>query len=131
MDVFKDIFTEDVLNELFPASRADDFFDALFGDANEGAFDIRLAYDGYSEQNDSLLFNLELHERPGRCLACNLTYGLPEVFSRHPIINIAGLVKDIEKKLDGKIVCSEWKLGTTHQQKQSMHTVPLQIVAKK
>jgi hypothetical protein len=125
--VYKDIFTEQVLQELFPEERANDFFEALFGDASEGAFDIRLGYDGYLEREGNLNFRLELHERPGHCLACNLTYGLPEVFSRHPVINVRGLVKDIEAKLGGDIQCTSWELGSTKQQDRTMHVVPLRI----
>ncbi len=124
---YNDIFTDQVTAELFPPQRADDFFEALFGDASEGAYDIKLRYSGFDEGSNVLLFNLDLHERPGCCLACNLTYGLPEVFSRHPVINVNGLVEDIEKKLDGKARCSEWKLGTTVQQEKSLHSIPLRI----
>jgi len=127
MDTSNEIFTDDVLRELFPDQRADDFFEALFGDASEGAYDISLAFTGYNEQSNSLHFKLDLHERPGCCLACNLTYGLPEVFSRHPVINISGLVTDIEKKLDGRARCADWKLGTTVQQGKSLHSIPLII----
>jgi len=127
MDNLNEIFTDDALKELFPPQRADDFFEALFGDAGEGAYDIALSYMGYNERTNSLSFNLDLHERPGCCLACNLTYGLPEVFSRHPVININTLVADIEKKLDGKAQCAEWKLGTTVQQEKSLHSIPLHI----
>jgi hypothetical protein len=127
MDNLNEIFTDDVLKELFPPQRADDFFEALFGDAGEGAYDIALSYMGYNERTNSLSFNLDLHERPGCCLACNLTYGLPEVFSRHPVININTLVADIEKKLDGKAQCAGWKLGTTVQQEKILHSIPLHI----
>ncbi|MCI5163876.1 MAG: pancreas/duodenum homeobox protein 1, partial [Candidatus Electrothrix sp. AX5] len=98
-----------------------------FGDANEGAYDISLSFQGHDEQSNSLHFNLDLHERPGRCLACNLTSGLPDVFSRHKVINIEGLVTDVEKKLDGKAKCGAWKLGRTQQPKKSLHSIPLQI----
>ena len=37
-----DVFTPECLNDLFPIQRTNDFFDALFGDAEEGAYDIRL-----------------------------------------------------------------------------------------
>jgi len=127
MDNLNEIFTDDVLKELFPPQRADDFFEALFGDAGEGAYDIGLSFLGYNEQANALNFNLDLYERPGCCLVCNLTYGLPEVFSRHPVININGLVADIEKKLDGSAQCGEWILGTTAQQEKSHHSIPLRI----
>ena len=64
---------------------------------------------------------------PACCLVCSLTYGLPEVFTRHPVINIKGLVQDIEKKLGGKATCTVWKLGTTVQQQKSLHSIPLTI----
>ncbi|MBU4504034.1 MAG: pancreas/duodenum homeobox protein 1, partial [Proteobacteria bacterium] len=70
-----DIFTYDVLKKLFPEERADMFFDALLGDVNEGAYDISLAFNGHND--GELQFELQLRPRPGRCLACNLTYGLP------------------------------------------------------
>ena len=123
----RSLFTDDVLAELFPAERTNEFFEALFGDANEGAYDIKLRYYGYENSTKMLQLNLDLHERPGSCLFCSLTFGLPEVFSRHPIINIKGLVNDIEKKLDGVATCVEWKLGTTQQQEKSRHSIPLQI----
>jgi len=127
MDTVHEIFSDEVVAELFPPQRADDFFEALFGDADEGAYDISLVFTGYNEQSGTLHFNLDLHERPGCCLACNLTYGLPEVFSRHPVININGLVADIEKKLDGRARCGAWKLGSTVQQAKSLHSIPLII----
>ena len=122
-----DVFTAEVLQELFPVQRADEFFEALFGDADEGAYDISLSFQGHDETKNTLNFNLDLHERPGCCLACNLTSGLPDVFSRHKVINIEGLVIDVEKKLDGKIKCEAWKLGRTQQPQKSLHSIPLQI----
>jgi len=127
MNSMNDVFTDKVLQELFPPRRADDFFEALFGDADDGAYDISLRFEGHDEQSNILHFNLDLHERPGRCLACNLTSGLPEVFSRHKVIDIEGLVSDIEKKLDGRAKCEAWKLGRTQQMEKKLHTIPLQI----
>ncbi|WP_245590173.1 pancreas/duodenum homeobox protein 1 [Desulfobulbus elongatus] len=126
------IFTDEVLRSLFPPERTDAFFDALFGDAAEGAYDIALTYTGYDPQGHTLDFLLNLHERPGRCLACNLTYGLPEVFSRHPVINIKGLVGEIEQQLGGSLTCTGWKLGHTEQKGRSLHCIPLrmQLAAK-
>jgi hypothetical protein len=127
MENMEAIFTDDVLKELFGPERADNFFEALFGDASDGAYDISLSFTGYNSSTNSLNFHLDLYERPGCCLACNLTYGLPEVFSRHPVINIQGLVADIEQKLGGKAQCVDWKLGTTVQKEKSLHSIPLQI----
>jgi hypothetical protein len=125
------IFTPTVLATLFPPERTHDFFDALFGDADEGAYDIALAFEGYDADGQCLNFLLNLHERPGRCLACNLTQGLPEVFKRHPIINIKGLVEQINTLLGGDMVCEGWHLGRTIQKGRSVHCIPLQIKLKK
>ena len=124
-DTFAALFTPDKLQELFPADRADRFFDALLGDPKEGAYDIRLSYDGLHE--GQLRFALELHQRPRKCLACNLTYGLPTVFSRHPIIDIKGLVAAIAQLLDGQGRCKDWKLGATVEKSRQLHVVPLLI----
>jgi hypothetical protein len=127
MESMHDVFTEDVLKELFPAQRADEFFEALFGDADEGAYDIALSFQGHDERTNTLNFTLDLHERLGCCLACNLTSGLPQVFSRHKVINIDGLVADVEKKLQGRAKCGAWKLGRTQQPTKDLHSIPLQI----
>jgi len=126
MNSMHEIFTEDVLSQLFPAQRTADFFEALFGDAEEGAYDIALTFKG--QDGGSLHFSLDLHERAGRCLACNLTSGLPEGFSRHKVINIAGLVAEIEQQLKGRAKCGSWKLGRTQQVSKSLHCIPLQIM---
>lgn len=120
------LFTQDVLDRLFPAERSNEFFDALFGDADEGAYDIRLGYDKID--GDKLTLDLELHERPGKCLACNLTQGLPSVFSRHPVININGLVEDIDELLGNLASCKEWSLGYTEQRKKETHVIPIHII---
>lgn len=121
-------FTDDVLKELFPPQRSNDFFEALFGDAEEGAYDIFLTFSGYDSKENQLRFHLDLHERPGCCLVCSLTYGLPEVFSRHPVIDIKGLVESIDKKLNSSAQCREWKLGTTIQRDKGLHSIPLDIL---
>lgn len=122
---FDHIFSADVLLDLFPASRSNEFFEALFGDAEEGAYDIALNYRGAGD--GKLTFELQLHQRPGCCLACNLTHGLPQVFSRHPVINIGGLVEKIDGLLGDDTSCGEWALGYTEQQSSAMHIVPLTI----
>ncbi len=124
-DKLAELFTPEKLRDLFPADRADRFFDALLGDPAEGAYDIRLAYNGLKD--GKLLFALELHQRPGKCLACNLTYGLPTVFSRHPVIDIQGVVDGIAKLLDGRARCTGWKLGATIEKSRQLHGVPLLI----
>ncbi len=126
-DPFAAIFTAEVLEQLFPESRADDFFDALFGDAAEGAYDIRLAYKGYDAPARTLVFALQLHQRPGKCLACNLTHGLPEVFSRHPLINLNGLTREIDHLLGepGQLP----HVASRHHRTglQRMHSIPFLV----
>ena len=121
----EDIFTQDDLEKLFPVGRADAFFESLFGDAEEGAFDIGLSYKAH--RGNELHFEFQLRERPGRCLACNLTYGLPQVFKRHPVINVKGLVDEIESGLNGDYRCAGWKLGATREMSRHLHVIPLVV----
>ena len=123
----KDIFTKEVLNELLPPQLSYDFSEALYGDATEGAYDVSLAFKDYDSEQNKLFFELQLHERPGKCLACNLTYGLPEVLSCHPLLNIKGMVEKIESILGGDTKCSSWELGATETPAASMHAIPLTI----
>jgi hypothetical protein len=124
-DGFDTLFSPEVLKQLFPEDRSDRFFDALYGDAEEGAYDIHLEYGGVRENR--LEFTLRLAQRPGKCISCSLTYGLPEVFSRHPIININGLVQNIDALLDGKVRCAGWRLGSTREISNDVHAIPLEI----
>ena len=128
-DPFADLFDAGTCAELLPADTADRFFDALFGDADEGSYYLHLSYRG-SDRN-TLVFDLLLQERPGHCLACNLTYGLPQVFSRHPVININGIVEKIGAILGDRAGSGEWKLGPTTQRSKSLHAIPLIIELKK
>jgi len=124
-DPVKAVLTKEKLQRIFPKERANEFFEALFGDADEGAYDIELAY---RECNGStLVMELLLHERPNRCLACNLTQGLPQVFSRHPIINISGIVQDLDTLLGDSFTCGDWSLGYTEQYSRSIHAIPIKI----
>lgn len=125
MKNIEQLLTTEVLQDMFPRERANDFFDALFGDADEGAFDIQLGYRGSNEKQ--LTMELLLHERPGRCLACNLTQGLPQVFSRHPVININGVVEKLDEILGDSAKCGEWSLGYTEQPSRSLHVIPINI----
>lgn len=121
----ENILTPDALLDIFPANTSDEFFDALFGDASEGSYDIELGFCDISD--DVLTLELKLHERPGCCLACNLTHGLPQVFSRHPLINVKGVVEKVNTLLGDDTTCGEWSLGSTQQQSRSLHTIPLRI----
>lgn len=124
---FSQLFDQQTLTNIFPPDRADQFFEALFGDASEGAYDISLVYREHRPNENTLLFDLHLTQRPGCCLACNLTYGLPDVFSRHPGINIKGVVADIDNLLGDRATCKEWRLGSTNSVSSALHTVPLII----
>lgn len=124
---YKEIFTPATLRELFPADRSDSFFEALYGDTEEGAYNIELAYHGYSPNSRSLHFVFNLLERPGKCLACHLTHGLPEVFARHPVIGIADLISKINELLGDKGECGEWQLGSTQNLSRKHYGVPLTI----
>jgi hypothetical protein len=122
-----DIFTEDVLSQILPPQRSDEFFTALYGDPDEGAYDIKLVFKNYDNDGKVLSFELQLHERPDKCLACNLTYGLPEVFSRHPLINIRGMVQKITALLGEATHCEGWELGNTQTLSDRLHVIPLLI----
>ncbi|GAB6142678.1 pancreas/duodenum homeobox protein 1 [Desulfocicer niacini] len=122
---FSDVFTAENLRNLFPEDRADAFFEALYGDAEDGAYDIRLAFN--KAEDNTLYFDFLLEQRPGKCIACNLTYGLPTVFERHPIINLNGLARDIEGLLDHQVTCSHWKVGTTREKNRQIHKLPVQF----
>lgn len=113
------------LDKIFPTSRADDFFDALFGGAEEGAYDIGLVCRGVEPQKAKLAF--ELRQRPGKCLACNLTYGLPQVFQRHPILNVAGVARDVAAHLGWPAESTKWKLGHTEEVNRELHVIPLVV----
>ncbi len=119
------VFTQEWTREAFPPERSDVFFDALFGDAEEGAYDIALRF--VQAGKDSLEFAFDLHQRPGKCLVCNLTYGLPQVFSRHPVINVKGLVEKIGLAAGADPAKTTWKLGTTKEISNALHSVPLLI----
>jgi hypothetical protein len=124
-EVFKNLFSDAILKNLFPAKRADLFFDAMYGDASEGAYDIELSF--HSLRTDELEFHFHLRRRTGKCLTCNLTYGLPHVFSRHPVIDAQGLVNDIEKVLIGSTQFRGWNLGETREISSELHVIPLFI----
>ena len=127
-DNLSEILSKEKLQAIFPAERSDEFFDALFGDASEGSYDIELAYGSFT--GSELVMELLLHERPGCCLACNLTQGLPQVFSRHPIINVSGVVDEIDTLLGDSMSCKEWSIGSTEQRSRSMHVIPVKIAVE-
>ncbi len=115
------------LEKLFPPGRDNEFFEALYGGAEEGAFDIRLKAEGFDNKASRLLLVFELKERAGKCMACSLTYGLPPVFERHPVINMAGMMKEIDKALSPDWRVSQWQLGTTTTMAPKVNIIPVTV----
>jgi hypothetical protein len=116
------VLTQDYLDTLLPAQLTDQFFEALYGEASDGAYDIKLEFITANDKRIVLAFNLT--QRPGKCLVCNLTYGLPTVFSRHPLINIKGMVAKIVEK---GVKIKDWRLGETEEQNSTFHTIPFYL----
>ena len=116
------VFTPEWTQNAFPAQRADDFFEALFGGAEEGAYDISLRF--VKASNDQYEFAFDLTQRPGKCLACNLTYGLPQVFARHPVINAKGVAEAAAKAVGKDPAQVKWQLLTTREVSSSLHSIP-------
>ncbi len=117
--------TSEQLSRLVPAGLADEFFEALYGDAAEGAYDIELALQG--QEGSRLELALLLKQRPGKCLACNLTYGLPQVFTRHPVLDLGGLVERVCALAGADPVRATWQLGSTQPLSGEVHAIPLRI----
>lgn len=122
------LLTDEALATIFPASKTDDFFDALYGDAEDGAYDIRLTFISATDKGLELAFALD--QRPNQCLRCNLTYGLPQVFARHPIIGVAKVVEGVAKMLGLDPATCSWELGRTQEHSEKIHTIPLYITVK-
>ena len=116
------VFTPEWAASVFPPERTNAFFDALFGDAEEGAYTIAFRF--AQARGPVLEFAFDLHQRNGKCLACNLTYGLPQVFARHPIINIKALVEEIAKQLGKKTTELTYELRPTNEISSALHSIP-------
>lgn len=114
------------LDAIFPPERTDQFFEALYGGAEEGAYDIRLICK--RAQPGKLELAFALHRREGKCLKCTLTYGLPEVFSRHPVINAQKIAEEAAKAagIAGPV---SWKMGETQEINDDLQLVPFIITA--
>ncbi len=121
----KPTLSKDFLNKLMPKARSDEFFDAIYGDAEEGAYDIKLVLKQQEEKSVTLCF--QLHQRPDKCLVCSLTYGLPQVFKRHPLINTAGIVKEVATALGWDPASCTFELGPTKERSSKMHSIDLII----
>ncbi len=119
------VLDQAMLDALMPPEKSDDFFDALYGEAEEGAYTIKLALRSVSDTEAKLA--LDLHQRTDKCLVCSLTYGLPQVFQRHPIINLAGVTKEVARALQWDENAITWTLGRTEEKSPALHSIPLII----
>lgn len=117
------LFSPASLDEIFPPSLTDRFFEAMFGDAEDGAYDIRLRFEGRGERE--LRFAFHLVQRPGKCLACNLTYGLPQVFSRHPLLAVGKVAQTLCERIGAPL--GSWKLGPTRELSRGLHVIPFTV----
>lgn len=113
------------LAQLLPAHKADEFFEALYGDAAEGAYDFELVC--RKQEKARMELELLLRQRPGKCLACNLTYGLPQVLGRHPVLNLNGVVKRVCEIAGSDPTKATWSLGHTRVISSELHAIPLTI----
>jgi len=125
MPELSSVFDQALLNKFMPPETTDQFFEALFGDANEGAYDISLAFRQGTPAR--LEFEFHLTSKPGKCLACNLTFGLPNVFARHPVIDIKGLTEKIASQLNGLYKIDRWYCGDTRERTPDLHVIPLYL----
>ncbi|MBO4335004.1 MAG: hypothetical protein J5846_04100 [Desulfovibrio sp.] len=112
------------LDTIFPPSRTEAFFEALFGGAEEGAYDIRLVFRRSEATRLEMAF--DLLQRPGKCLRCNLTYGLPQVFARHPVLNIKGVAESLGQAMGWQK--TSWSLGHTEEHSPECHSIPFTLV---
>ena len=117
-------FSQEILDKIFPTEKTDAFFEAMLGDSSEGAYDIRLIFQGIKD--NSLHFAFELTQRPEKCLACSVTYGLPQVFKKHRIIDTENIVKQIQTIIGNANVLS-WEIQPTLPIERNLHLVPLHI----
>ena len=122
---------DEFLKGLFPPERADEFFEALYGGAESGAFDISLKYRGFNEAEQLLFLDFVLTERPGKCMACSLTHGLPQVFQRHPVINLKNIAGEIEKALSPDWRVKDWSVGPTTMVSRQVNCIPLVVMLER
>ncbi len=123
----KTLLDDDFLASLFPPGRDNEFFDALYGGSEDGAFDISLIFYGVREQTDEIILAYKLTERPGKCMACSLTTGLPPVFRRHPIINVAGTAEKLAERIGDGWTLKDYDIGQTAPYAPKINIIPFFI----
>ena len=114
---------EQDLLAIFPASLSDAFFEAIYGDVDEGAYDIVLCCQ--KVEKDKAFFAFELRKREGKCLKCSLTYGLPAVFRKHPLLNIPDVAAKLATLLGWKK--AHWELLPVEEISDDLHLIPLEL----
>lgn len=123
----KKMMDDAFLASLFPPGRDNEFFDALYGGSEDGAFDIRLVFQGVNEARDEIILAYKLTERPGKCMACSLTTGLPPVFRRHPMINIKGIAEKVAERIGDGWQLKDCDVGHTTPYAPKVNIIPLFI----
>lgn len=119
------VFTTEWTRKVFGPERSDNFFEALFGGAEEGAYDISLRF--VKAKDHEYEFAFDLTQRPGKCLVCNLTYGLPQVFARHPVINARAVAEEAARALGKDPSKAQWQLLNTREISSSLHSIPFVV----
>ncbi len=120
---FAELFDAAWAAQVFPPEKTAAFFEALFGGAEEGAYYIDLSFE--KDRGEFLEFVFNLRQRPGKCLVCNLTYGLPQVFSRHPVINAKGLAAAMAEKAGTGL--KKWEMQQTREISSALHQIPFWV----
>ena len=54
-----------------------------------------------------------------------MTYGLPSVFARHPVIDIKGMTGKIIQQLGQHVQIKNWYCGETIERTSDLHIIPL------
>jgi hypothetical protein len=49
------------------------------------------------------------------------------VFTRHPIIDINGIVAQLDQLLGDRARCGRWQLGSVREVSRELHVIPLMI----
>ncbi|OAG27843.1 hypothetical protein [Thermodesulfatator autotrophicus] len=118
------------IKSLLPEERVQEFFEAFyFGE--EPAYYLDLGLREWRPEKGRVVLELRLTARPDKCLACNLTSGLPPVLKKHPILNLAGIVSEIAQKLEPGYKVDSWDLGWTEEVNHDLHVIPLVIKVSK
>jgi hypothetical protein len=120
-----EIFSDEWAGKVFPPERTDAFFAALFGGAEEGAYDISLRF--VEARGDAYTFAFDLRRREGKCLVCSLTYGLPQVFARHPVLDVKGVAQAVALALGKDPAAVRWEMKPTREESGSLHWIPFVV----